>query len=373
MDTVRHNVVTGCWYPEINGLRAVAILMVMWMHSSFYFLDLQSPGQQIYHSFISLGTHGVDLFFVISGFLITGILIDTSGQKNSLKKFYIRRTLRIFPVYYLTLVLGISLLFFIVPDFSLGIREAMYFVYLQNLFSVVDIEEIAYFRVFWSLAVEEQYYLFWPVIFLWARKQSWELFLCITLIFASVLGRSILVDGGAFVTARDITFLHMDGLCLGGLLAVLIHKFGKSERMRKISFMSLIMIGTVYALYAIFSKGSFADIEIVLKYGIIIFSLFYFFLLMWILTNPENNLFKTILRSPPLQSIGSVSYGMYIFHGPIMFFAIEHSYFKSHGYWGAHLGLLATGVVLSYILAFMSYKFFEKPILKLKYRYANYE
>jgi peptidoglycan/LPS O-acetylase OafA/YrhL len=147
--------------PALDGLRGLAVLMVMLFHLTDR-LDSHSLFQQLLRSpFGQFGWTGVDLFFVLSGFLITGILIDTRGAQNYFSGFYARRFLRIFPLYYVSL----AVLFFVFTP-ALGLKPvalrqvAAYALYAQNVLPL----RVDFAGHFWSLAVEEQFYAVWPLI-----------------------------------------------------------------------------------------------------------------------------------------------------------------------------------------------------------------
>ena len=152
------------YFKNLDGIRAIAVLMVMLshfltpLHSKFNIL------QQLLNKSSMLGQLGVSLFFVLSGFLITRILLNTKEKKQYFKNFYVRRILRIFPLYYLFLILFYYIFPFIldteIPKFS---QQLYYFTYLQNFAITFKWDSVGPIH-FWSLAVEEHFYIFWPFI-----------------------------------------------------------------------------------------------------------------------------------------------------------------------------------------------------------------
>ncbi len=141
----------------LDGLRGIAIILVLFFHCSrFEFLPVRAIS--------AFGWTGVDLFFVLSGFLITGILIDTKGKEGFYKNFFMKRVLRIFPLYYLTLCI------FFIPSFFFHFELTEYYIthqiyfwtYTQNLLFAFDgwPENARFLNHFWSLAIEEQFYIF---------------------------------------------------------------------------------------------------------------------------------------------------------------------------------------------------------------------
>ena len=150
-------------YPALDGLRGVAILLVVFYH----FFD--------FTNYFFWGWLGVDLFFVLSGFLITNILLRTLYQPDFLRNFYVRRILRIFPLYYFALILILVVLpFFQSLHLDLSYyqeNQAWFWIYLQNwLFVFKPLHGSKLLLHFWSLAVEEQFYLIWPIIILLVRR-----------------------------------------------------------------------------------------------------------------------------------------------------------------------------------------------------------
>src|SRR5436190_14494061 len=152
------------WIPALDGIRGLAILMVMLFHYSPE-LDRSNPIERVAGSFCGYGWTGVDLFFVLSGFLITGILLESRAAGNYFSSFYMRRVLRIFPAYYLSL----GLMFLVVPKIdSGGLRllpsahdRWMYVFYAQNWVGIFHYPGQMIVTPYWSLAVEEQFYLVW--------------------------------------------------------------------------------------------------------------------------------------------------------------------------------------------------------------------
>ncbi|MBV8281847.1 MAG: acyltransferase, partial [Candidatus Eremiobacteraeota bacterium] len=163
--------------PALDGVRGLAILMVLLVH---FLADLLPTTNSVEHAIVYVagyGTYGVDLFFILSGFLITGILYDASDKTFYFYNFYMRRFLRIFPLYYGVL----ALLFFVAPliprlqgatlNHLVG-RQGWAWLYGVNIYTAIQGEwNLSFINHFWSLAVEEQFYLFWPmVVYLLARR-----------------------------------------------------------------------------------------------------------------------------------------------------------------------------------------------------------
>ncbi len=210
--------------PALDGLRGIAILLVLFHH--FFVLKPATAVDDVLAQGPYVGWAGVDLFFVLSGFLITGILIDARGSERYFSSFYARRTLRIFPLYYLIAFLSLIVLpaFPFAYDLLVGLgapREQWpYWLYLTN-FAVAERERFIHgiLDVTWSLAIEEQFYLAWAVV-VWLCPTRLLGPLCAALIVAVAGARIWALAAGA--TAIDVYVLtpyRADGLATGALLA----------------------------------------------------------------------------------------------------------------------------------------------------------
>jgi peptidoglycan/LPS O-acetylase OafA/YrhL len=203
----------------LDGVRGFAILFVLVMHSLFvaplYGLD---PMADPYARVAFLGWSGVDVFFVLSGFLITGILVRTKGSPRYFRNFYMRRSLRIFPLYYLV----IALLLFVLPrpPATAGDQVA-HLLYYQNLrYAFVHGEIIDPARhITWSLAIEEQFYLLWPAL-VWLVSTRVLRVVCVAMIVGAIGLRVWLVDAG-FDGTHFLTPCRLDTLAAGALFAVI--------------------------------------------------------------------------------------------------------------------------------------------------------
>ncbi|MBK8952143.1 MAG: acyltransferase [Chitinophagaceae bacterium] len=185
----------------------------------------------VYHNFgfinyFFFGWLGVDLFFVLSGFLITNILLNTVGRTGYLKNFYLRRILRIFPLYYLALVLFILItpFFFSTPDFSYYSENQFFlWTYLQNWLYIFRITDATSLHHLWSLAVEEQFYLLWPITILLIRKPFY-LIILLSIVLSTVIGLRLWawLNTNANLSYYQLyTFSRIDGICIGSLVALI--------------------------------------------------------------------------------------------------------------------------------------------------------
>ena len=202
-------------YPALDGLRGVAIILVLLYHN-FNFLP-----------FFNYGWTGVDLFFVLSGFLITSILLNAVGTRHYLKNFYARRALRIFPIYLLTVAVVLLLVSttnrFTEQQDYYQLHQVFLWLNMQNWMYInfpVPVDNMLLFHC-WSLSLEEQFYLFWPLLVLLARKPNRVQYLLLLLLVAGIVSR-IISWQQLGNTDKNFLFQSMtriDGLCIGSLAA----------------------------------------------------------------------------------------------------------------------------------------------------------
>ncbi len=327
------------YYPQLDGVRAIAAVMVMAFHFSQIFVPMR---------WLMLGQTGVDLFFVLSGFLISTILLKAQHARwEEVRNFYIRRSLRIFPLYFGYLV-GASLL---------GAGASWWFwVYLQNFPMALNLP-LQGPNHFWSLAVEEQFYLVWPflVLFLprrWLAGAMWG-----AIAFSTAL-RILVVH--TEVSPFYLTFTRLDGLAAGGLLALYLHR-GQLSRARRY-FMPgaaasmLLLVAGAWA-----SHGQGVAWVQVTKFTAA--TGMYACLVGWILTH-EGRLVNGGLASRPMRAVGRVSYGLYVYHPAILGLIALHLAGSSMA------ARLAAFALLSYGVAVASFYAFEKRFTDMKQRLA---
>lgn len=357
--------------PELDGIRGVALLAVMLSHIG-PFIKLNTFAAKAVTHLIVPGWSGVELFFVLSGFLITGILLKTKSAENYFSAFYMRRFLRIFPIYYAVLTIGLlvgmhdpwwnSLL----PH---GKTRLAYYFYLQNwpifwphhLFPNINA-----FGHFWSLAVEEQFYLVWPLV-IWFLPENGILFLCGTGLLIALPLRFYMVHKFAYsFTAMALTTSRMDGLLIGAILAILLRRGPIPFRWISLwTGVGAVIVGYV----AIFHRHELIDTHYFMPtIGITGFALLCGGLLAF--SQSPIRWLRKILSLRLLRTVGKYSYGMYVYHIPIYVIAC-HVLTVYFGIWfpvSLHsamiYGLFLIGV--TFLIAKVSYDYFEAPILALK-------
>jgi peptidoglycan/LPS O-acetylase OafA/YrhL len=363
---------------ELDGVRGIAVLMVMIYHfGAFYAMSHRG----ILVSALSLGWCGVDLFFVLSGFLITGILLQTRRDAHFFRNFYIRRGLRILPLYYIYL-LAFAFLFLPVAH-SLGKfrgehigQLALYWVHLSNWSSAWGTLANSPVGQMWSLAIEEQFYFFWPFLVFLVPEEVLP-YLCLTFVAAAIglrhvpAMRAIQLQHPNFF--YRLTPFRIEPICYGAVIALFYRKRDSVNLRKRLGYLCL--IGGVILLGYQWRQGytfdSLAFNMATLGYtavglcasGAILLALAH---------EGSNSLYARILRSPMLRGMGKYSYAMYLFHVPIAGYSDR---LARHFLGSTFLGFVANcifGIGVSYGIAMLSWKYLEAPILSLKDRIAGY-
>lgn len=368
----------------LDGLRGLAVLGVMASH--LFPGNYPSGGLLIHWAAYTLmfGARGVDLFFVLSGFLITGILYDSLGDAGFFRKFYARRCLRIFPLYYGVLIV----LFALTPWLHLewhNMQWSLLF-YMQNTNLVMPIWD---FRLshglelahFWSLAVEEQFYLMWPLAVFLIRDRRKLLATCATMSVISILWRFFLAYRDTpFHYINSGTLCRADSLLIGGALALLIRGRAKQVVIRSgpIVFLSAAVALIVLNLCALFAARQprlaigFNDLYLSVVYTFFAFGSSG--LIAWCLQ--PGSLATRIFENSTLRWFGKYSYGLYVLHLVAIGFLLQ--VFRS---WAAHftssklLLVVASGLMvlpIAILAAYASFHLYEKQFLRLK-RFFEYD
>ncbi|MCB1591228.1 MAG: acyltransferase [Alphaproteobacteria bacterium] len=382
--------VIGNRYREIDGLRALAAFLVIWGHSGEMAgaISTSSGLTDYYTNIARLGSSGVTLFFIISGFLITGILIDTKDQPRRFKNFYIRRTLRIFPLYYLGIFfIFILMLFFRQSggDYNLASVYIYHILFISNWVPFFDLDnfatsyaDLAWFAHLWSLAVEQQFYIVWPALFFFMFRKTDQrqlLLILVGLIIFSTLLRVYFTYSFYWLPAYIGTLTRMDALFMGAALAVMLSY--EPETLKKINLASraivpFLMVVLVLVFIVTAGKSAFL-INIPLSIVPLTACLYFFLVNAMIMPGRDNRLRKS-LNNPVVQHAGTISYGLYIFSAPVQI-ALGNILilYGSKDFWFNHAVMFFPGLAITYLMATLSYTFMEKPIMRLKKIWAPYK
>lgn len=332
------------------------------MVMAFHFIGHHGESRWLVQAAV-IGQTGVDLFFVLSGFLITRILLVSKGAPHFFKSFYGRRTLRIFPLYYAFLVAFFFVLprVFETPVPSFG-SQMWAWLYLQNIPATFPTIDDSGPNHFWSLAVEEHFYLVWPLmVFVLSRKNFTKL-VYVTL-FTPLLLRVLFLRCGIGVFYFTLT--RMDALGYGAMLAILLTD-GLVNPSRYIYLFRSLFVLFALVLLSSFTllSGSQMDWLQVTKLSLI--PAFYFALIGLCVVDPLARPLTSLFSQAWLRWLGAISYGLYVFH-PTCFYMVHK--FVAPTSFSVDLLLSFTSTIL---LAFLSFSLFESPILRLK-RYFHYE
>lgn len=312
--------------PGLDGLRGIAIILVMLHHFALYGWQTRPVNRlELLIKCVSLsGWVGVDLFFVLSGFLITRILISTKGHPDYYKNFYVRRFLRIFPPYY-----GFLFIFLIViPNIFTVDRQYQallndqiwYWTYLTNIqLGIQGVPEFFAIAHFWSLAIEEQFYIVWPLPVKFLREKS--LFIaCGCLMGCSLLFRFVVGDH-FFPVPYILTPARMDALALGGLLAIIERRQIPAKTLSYGIWSTLTLSGISILLLSIPNRLLVIDNDAVKTYGLTIIIVFFASLILLVITYQDNRWIKILFSNRILRFFGKYSYSLYIIHHIVAIFA----------------------------------------------------
>jgi peptidoglycan/LPS O-acetylase OafA/YrhL len=333
--------------PQLDSIRGVAVLLVL-MHNTDKYPSLHLG------LIANYGWMGVDLFFVLSGFLITGVLLDAKQSEGYFRNFYARRCLRIWPLYYSALIF----MFVVVPLFRpaeaqmiFAARSSPWWAYplfLQNFLVPIPTMAAGLLGVTWSLAVEEQFYLFWPLVVRFGTVAQLRK-VAIAVICLSPAIRFFLSLHQVVIYSN--TFCRLDGLMVGALLALTLRSrnFLASKYVSRAWIVLLVcaplavVIDIFHARWIVFSLTALASVSFIY--------LALFSTQKWL---------QAILANRFLVYTGTISYGIYLLQ-KIPLDAAKTFHFDQRPFLALPITTAAT-----YLLAALSWLLMEKPLLKLK-------
>jgi len=375
-------------YPGLDGLRAIAVIMVFFQH--------YGNGKAFIFGW---GWTGVDIFFVLSGFLITGILFDSRHQANKYLNFYMRRTLRIFPLYYFLWALFLILSPFVHWEWDW--RWATWpgyfgnyarFIFLNHAENVYQFDRLTfganvtkwfgfpvhlYIGHFWSLCVEEQFYLIWPLLIYKIGNRKSLIKICTVVIITMPFIRWLIVaTASSKLLELELLYRSMptriDALLIGGLLALLIRGPQKELLFRLRHwmifgglFLLIITYLTITNLLKVPYTGSATNW----------ISIFGFTLIdicaagVLLETIKANGLLEKILSIKLLRNFGIITYGFYVYHDLLHDF---YAYFANRFFpENAFPATLIIAFSCTWIIAVLSFWIIEMPMLKFKAYFSN--
>jgi peptidoglycan/LPS O-acetylase OafA/YrhL len=355
--------------PELDTLRGVAILGVLALHglysrsSAFHGFNQST---RLLLNVVQWGWLGVNLFFVLSGFLITGILIDSRSKPDYYRRFYVRRALRILPAYYALLLL------LAVLRQSSAAYLGLSFVYLAN---VTDLFGVGVgYGPLWSLAVEEHYYLLWPMVVRWLNRRNLAI-AAIGICLAEPILRAFAFRHGYVDGLATYTWLVADGLASGSLLAILLRTAVTRRQVASIC----IGLGA-FGLAAATGGGPFGILTRNRLLGAalqhtLIDLLFCGVLLFFLLAGTAS--WGTFVNVRALRFLGRISYGLYLVHLLVfrMYDKVCHRFLPSLLAADGHFSKIVLNFIVaggaSVLIAYLSRRFFEERFLRLKNRWTS--
>ena len=365
----------GGHLPGLDGVRGLAILMVMAVH----FVGDATPrtfGERLAVKLGNYGVLGVDAFFVLSGFLITGLLLDAKGEPHYFRNFYARRTLRIFPLYYSVL----ALLFLVLPSVAAlppaleesRVHQAWMWTYTANFYIAAKASwALPYVSHFWSLAIEEHFYLLWPLVVFSFRRETLER-ICLGVIVAALalrIGLSLL--GTSELSISVLTPCRVDTLCVGALLAAMARRDQGVAPLVRRSGQAALAIGAATLLVSAFCAATRMGLAVLHPIRGTLFAMFFGAVTLMSLRRSEQSLAARAFQGSWLRTFGKYSYGLYVYHGILSQHMLR---MNAEDRLGALLGGHSRGIVaqavigvgLSFLIALISYELFEKRFLALK-------
>jgi peptidoglycan/LPS O-acetylase OafA/YrhL len=370
----------------LDGVRGLAVAVVLTRHLAV----VEPPASTPVAVFDALALHcwaGVDLFFVLSGFLITRILLRTRGKQGYALNFYARRVLRIFPLHFFALFLVTFVLAMVVPpllDHVIGLRWyewAAFATFTRNLQQAVQLPipptDSLGLGHFWSLQVEEQFYFVWP-LFVAALSSRALARLCVACVVACEVGRLLCLGMSdpreSYQWLFWMTFTRADGLAAGALVALVVERYGASATVlrtaRILAIASAAVVLVAGVLDEVAPSRDTRDDVWSLRFAMPAIAAGGSWLVLEVLAAEPGSAFTRLFGMPQLTWLGRRSYGIYVYHQILNIDLLQPLGLRDA--LGARSSFIATETyaaivtALSLVIAALSYRYFEAPFLRLK-------
>jgi peptidoglycan/LPS O-acetylase OafA/YrhL len=348
----------GIYLDSLDGIRAISIFLVLGSHAKLTnYINLNINNISI-TNYLFNGILGVVIFFVLSGFLITYLLIYENRKNNdiNIKKFYIRRLFRIFPVYYLNIIFLIFFSYF--TDFNLGLREV-----IISLFCLGDFFSTQWVMShYWSLSIEQQFYLFWPFVVKYSINNTKFFFILIFLLtILSPIFRVIFFYNGLIFLKNFSIFSNIQSLTIGTLFAFLYFNYSStliSILNFKTSFFRLLFVFVIYLFWVLDVSGVLKIVTV--PFGYTVISLCIGYLIVSLITIKKGISYK-ILNNQVVKFFGKISYSIYIWQ-QFIFSDIFSNHFNIH---------VLTKLILILVCSIISYNLIEKQFIKLQRKFIT--
>ncbi len=352
-------------FKFLDGLRGTAVLIVMAYH-------LKRIDSQLFN-FMNGGFLGVDIFFVLSGFLITSTLLKEHHKYKqiNLKNFYLRRFLRLIPGYWFFLIILYLFARQILPDYEASqIYEnhnfLFAFLYMTNWFRVLGFFT-GNLNHTWSLSIEEQFYIIWSIFLFLVFNHKLERNSLFYIIIGSI-GLIIVWRGCRIILGTSTEILYystdtrIDSLLIGSAAAIIyVWKLIPKESFKTFRFSSITILGVILSLL-IFFNFSHTDLLFYL-FPLPLFSISVALFILWLIAR-ENTLIHSLLENKTLCWVGKISYGLYLWHYAMYEFSIK-------SFPTSNLLQIVVGLMLAFLVATFSFYLIEKPFLTIKSKFQS--
>lgn len=367
--------------PILDGIRGYAVLMVCFTH--FFQVDEISLYENnkyigvILFKLSQIGLKGVELFFILSGFLITKILINSKKSPDFFKTFYLRRFIRIFPLYYFVLAISFLVLPLFINIDTAGRdvikQQAWLWTYTSNLSGFFNQSSwsaslnFPSFGHFWSLCVEEHFYIFWPFL-IYFSNEKWLPRIMWSLVALSAFSVLFVYVYGDLVPILKWSTIRCSGvLSLGGLISYYRRYPIKYKRIILISKKLILFTGILFVIVNFIPRQH--EIHDVFTFFLSV--LFFAFIL--VLSLERNKVMSRLFNHKWLYFVGKISYGIYVYHGMLgpyfkTFFYDNLDIYISNGIWRSLIYTVLV-TIISIFIAWLSWNLIESPVLKLKKQY----
>ncbi|KIA82884.1 hypothetical protein OA84_04760 [Kaistella solincola] len=356
--------------PGLNGIRAFAAMGVLLSHINLSlnnfglknasFFGYSANGKQ--KGYV-LGEHGVTMFFVLSGFLISFLLLNEYKKINTIKvkEFYIRRILRIWPLYFLYIIL-VGICYYLFLNLSFNYNLVYYLFFAANVPFVNEVALPAMDHL-WSIAVEEQFYLFWPFLFVFLVKNGkFSTYLIGGIIFLSIFRIFIWYIAPFSITALYSVVNRFDCMFFGAMGAYALYKNFRIIDLlgSRLNQLFCLIILALLILNKFWFINSIIEIFIVeyITLGLIIGQI-----------KVKNRIIN--LENKPLNYLGKISFGVYVYH-PLIILISSHFIKYNNQINGVWFLIFIFFIVISatLVVSHLSFFYFEKKFLKLKHRFS---
>ena len=326
---------------QLDGMRAIAIAMVIAQHSGM----------------LSIGWAGVHLFFVLSGFLITGILRRARKDTHFWSPFYLKRVTRILPP---------LIPFFLLCSMEMSIPWRTtgwaYVLFGANIVQSLPHASITDLTILWSLAVEEHFYLLWPFAIRYLRRTTLIWLLVAVLVLDPILRAVATHHVASWMPIYFLTPFQLDGLGAGALLSILVEDGAWKQRLGGIALPAALACGVVFAACSRlsgFERGANSQLFNSLGYSLIVMASV--LLLAHLFLRPDSYVSR-LFSLWPMVFLGTISYGLYLYIGPVTH--ITQHILVAHGMTRGRINLLL-GLIASITVSWVSFRFYESPITSL--------